>query len=332
MRNIKKIISLVLSISLVFTLFACSKNQSTDNNANTGSGNKAVVKITLASGGTSGTYYGFSGVVAQRLNETLKDKLKINVVSTGASKANVQMIDSNDAQIAIVQNDVMSYAYNATDMFTGEKPINTFSAIASCYPESVQIISNKSITDISDLRGKKVSVGDAGSGVEFNAKQILEAYDIDIEKDIVKNNQSFADSCDSLKNGTLDAAFVTAGHPTVAVTELSSNYDFNVLSIDDEHADKLIEKYGFYTKLNITKDTYSVMKDDIQTVAVMATYIANNNLPEDTVYEFVKSLFKEAGNFNHQKAELLDPKTGVSGISIPFHPGALKYYKEFGLK
>lgn len=318
MKILKKSLSLLLALSLTFTLFACGNN---------------VKKITLATGGTSGTYYGFSGVVAQRLNEVLKDNMKINVISTGASKANIQLVNSNDAQIAIVQNDVMSYAYNKTDMFASDTvaPYTSFSAIASVYPEAIQIIANKSINSIDDLKGKKVSVGDAGSGTEFNAKQILAAYGIDIETDIIKNNQSFADSCDGLKNGILDAAFITAGHPTVAVTELASNYDFNILNIDNEHATELINKYGFYTVVNIEKGTYSVLNNDVQTVAVMATYVANNKLDEETVYAFTKGLFEEKANFNHAKASLLDVNKGKDGIAIPLHPGAEKYYKEKGI-
>lgn len=321
MKNFKRIISLFLVFIMAVTSFACNNN----------SGNGSIKKVTLASGGTSGTYYGFSGAVASRLNEVLNNDMKINVVSTGASKANAQMIDSNDAQIAIIQNDVMDYAYKATDMFAGQQPMTSFSAIASVYPESIQIIANKSITSVDQLRGKRVSVGDAGSGTEFNTKQILEAYGMDIEKDIIKNNQSFADSCDSLKNGTLDAAFITAGHPTVAVTELATNFDFNILPIDNEHAERLMSKYQFYAKVNIEKSSYSVLTNDVQTVAVMATYIANNGLDEDTVYKFTKSLFEEKSNIIHQKAALLDKNTGVQGISIPFHPGAEKYYKEQGV-
>ncbi|MBP3201737.1 MAG: TAXI family TRAP transporter solute-binding subunit [Lachnospiraceae bacterium] len=318
MKKFKKVVSLLVVLCMTFSLFACTSN---------------VKKITLATGGTSGTYYGFSGVVAQRLNETLKDKMKINVVSSGASKANVQMVASKEAQIAIIQNDVMTYAYNKTDMFESDSnaPYKSFSAIASVYPESIQIIANKSITSIDDLRGKKVSVGDAGSGTEFNAKQILEIYGIDIEKDITKNNQSFADSCDGLKNGMLDAAFITAGHPTVAVTELASNFDFNILSIDDEHARNLINKYRFYAPVVVEKDSYPVLTSDVNTVAVMATYIADNSLEEDVVYEFTKGLFEEKANFNHAKAALLDVNKGLDGIAIPFHPGAEKYYKEKGV-
>ena len=315
MKTFKKIFCLSLSIMMIMSLFACGSSSS-------------VKKITLASGGTSGTYYGFSGALATRLNEVLNNDMKISVISTGASKANVQMVDSNDAQIAILQNDVMSYAYNASDMFEGQDPIRSFSAIASIYPESIQIIANKSITSIEQLRGKRVSVGDAGSGTEFNTKQILKAYGMDMDTDIVKNNQSFADSCDSLKNGTLDAAFIVAGHPTVAVTELATNFDFNILSIDDAHADQLIREYGFYAKVNIEKDSYPVLTSDVKTVAVMATFIASNNLDEDTVYKFTKALFEEKGNIIHQKAALIDKNTAVQGISIPFHPGAQKYYNE----
>ena len=316
MKKFIHYIKLCLCFSVIFSLLSCNNNNS----------------IKIATGGTSGTYYGFSNVIAQTLNAALKDKLNLLVVSTGASKANIQLVDQGECAMAIVQNDVMYYAYNAKDMFEGNNPITSFSAIASCYPEAIQIISNKNINSIEDLRGKKVSVGDAGSGTEFNAKQILGVYGIDIDKDIKKNNQSFADSADSIKNGTIDAAFVVAGHPTVAITELATSTDFNILSIDDSHIRQLQNQYEFYTALTIPKDTYSVLDNDVKTVAVMATFIANNNLPEETVYEFTKGLYEQKDNFEHSKASLLDPNTGLSGISIPLHKGAEKYYSELGLK
>ena len=317
MKMIKKLVSILLSITLLMSLIACGDSSKTQ---------------IVATGGASGTYYGFTGAISTALNASLKDKLNLNPITTGASKANIQLLDTKEAHIAIVQNDVMSYAYNATDMFEGNSPIQSFSAIASCYPESIQIIASKNINSIEDLKGKKVSVGDAGSGTEFNAKQILGIYGIDIDKDINKQNQSFGDSAESLKNGNIDAAFVTAGHPTVAVVELSTNFDFNILSLDQNHINDLTSKYSFYTPLTIPKNTYSVLKNDVQTVAVMATFVARNDLSEDVVYEFTKGLFEQKDSFTHQKAELLNPQTGISGISIPFHAGALKYYKEIGLK
>ena len=135
MKIFKKSLSLILVATMVFALVACggSGSKKTDNVAqaaaeSTTKKDSGFQKITLASGGASGTYYGFSGVVAQRLNEVLKDKLNISVVTTGASKANAIMIDDNDAQIAIIQNDVMSYAYKATDMFAGNTPV-TFNTL-----------------------------------------------------------------------------------------------------------------------------------------------------------------------------------------------------------
>ena len=313
----KKIIALLLALTMVFALCACGKS---------------ATKLTYATGGTSGTYYGFSGVIANVLNEKLKDTLSLNVESTGASKANIQLLASGDADIAIVQNDVMYYAYTGTDLFAGGAPITSFSAVASCYPEYVQILAKKDITSIEQLSGKNVSVGDAGSGTEFNAKQILAAYNLSFD-DIKVSNQSFADSADSLKNGTIDAAFVVAGYPTTAVTELATSFDFNLLPIDKDHADKLQADYGFYYYGVIPGNTYSRVADDVPAVAVMATIVASNKVSSDVIYAFVKGLFDYKSDIavSHAKGNELDLNTAVSGVSIPWHDGAAKFYKEKGL-
>lgn len=330
----KRILALMLAGVLVFGLAACGgpSGEDTEGTEGTeGSSTAGTVELKMATGGSSGTYYGFCGIVAQVLNQELGDTLKITPETTGASSANIDLIDMESDQLAIVQNDVMYYAYSGTDMYADKSPITSFSAVMSCYPEYVQIIANKNITSIADLKGKKVSVGDAGSGVEFNARQILAAYDIDIESDITKNNQSFADSADSLKNGTIDAAFVVAGYPTTAVTELAaSGYEFNLLSLDEEHANKLMEEYGFYTYGVIPADTYKCVSEDVPAVAVMATIIARNDVSEDLIYALVKGIFDfqdqiAAGN---AKGEELSMETAVSGIDIPFHPGAEKFFKD----
>lgn len=346
----KKIISLSLALIMILCLFAgCGGGETaapSEAPADEAPADEApadtpedsapsgeVVNLSMATGGTSGTYYGFSGVISQVLNEKLKDVLNITVESTGASKANIQLIDAGESQLALVQNDVMAYAYEAKDMFEGSAPITNFSAVATLYPEECQIIANKNITSIADLAGKKVSVGDAGSGVEFNARQILGAYGITFD-DIFVNNQSFADSADSLKNGTIDAAFVVAGAPTTAVTELASTYEFNVLEIDDEHVKILQDEYGFYAPVIIPGGTYGGVDEDVQTVAIMATVIASNDVSEDVVYSFLKGLFdnKDEIAAGHTKGQLLSHETAISGISIPFHPGAEKYYAEVGVK
>ena len=314
----KKCIAFLLAAVMVFALCACGKT--------------GTAELKYATGGTSGTYYGFSGVIANVLNEKLKGTLNLKVESTGASKANIQMLASGDADIAIVQNDVMYYAYTGTDLFAGGAPITSFSAVASCYPEYVQILAKKDITSIEQLSGKNVSVGDAGSGTEFNAKQILAAYNLSFD-DIKVSNQSFADSADALKNGTIDAAFVVAGYPTTAVTELATNFDFNLLSIDADHAAKLQADYGFYYYGVIPGGTYAPVAEDVPAVAVMATFVASNKVPADAVYAIVKGLFDYKTDIiaGHVKGNELDLNTAVSGVSIPWHAGAEKFYKEKGV-
>ena len=325
----KKILALTMAAVMALGLAACGGGSTTSGGESGG-----TASLNMATGGTSDTYYGFCGVVAQVLNEKIGDQLNITVESTGASAANIDLIDTNGDQIAIVQNDVMYYAATGTDMYEGKTPIDSYSAVMSCYPEYVQIVANSSITSIDQLKGKKVSVGDAGSGVEFNARQILAAYGIDIDNDIVKNNQSFADSADSLKNGTIDADFVVASYPTTAISELASTYSFNLLPVDQEHADALMSDYGFYTYGTIPGGTYGPVADDVPAVAVMATIIARNDVPEDAVYNFVKGVFdyQEDISAAHDKGKELSLETAISGIDIAFHPGAVAYFTEQGLE
>ncbi|MGN0994067.1 MAG: TAXI family TRAP transporter solute-binding subunit [Butyricicoccus sp.] len=295
-----------------------------------GSSAKGPQSLTLATGGDSGTYYAVGGV----LGTTLSPKLELSTVAavtSGASKANIQMIDMKEADLAIVQNDVMTYAVNGTDLFEGEK-YESFSAVASLYAETCQIIATSDITSIEDLKGKTVSVGDAGSGTEFNARQIFEAYGMSFD-DINVVNLSFGDSASAMKDGKVDAFFVTAGHPTTAVVELCTTKDVNVLPIDDAHAAALIEKYPYYTQVTIPGGTYSTVPEDTQTVAVMATLIASNDLSEDVVYELLKAMDENIDSLRsgHAKFEEFSIETAANGVSIDFHPGAQKYLEEKGV-
>lgn len=291
---------------------------------------KDAVNLKMGTGGTTGTYYAYGGVLSNILNSKLSG-VQINIQSTGASKANIFLIDDKEADLAIVQNDVMDYAYNGADLFEEDGAIGSFSAVSGLYAEVCQIVASKDITSIADLKGKRISVGDAGSGVEFNAKQILDAYGISFD-DIQVNNLSFGDSSDALKDGKIDAFFCTAGAPTTAVVELSTTNDINLLAIDDEHAKTLMDAHPFYTQYAIPGGSYNGVADDVNTVAVKATLIASNDLSEDVVYELVKGIFdnKDDITAGHAKGAELDPEYAVSGISVPFHPGAEKYFKEIG--
>ena len=238
MRNIF-ITTIILSLSL---MIGCQKT----NNLN----------YIFATGGTSGTYYSFGGTIASIWNANIEG-MNVTAQSTGASAENLRLLNRHEADLAFVQNDVMDYAYNGTDIFAGEVLTN-FSAMLTLYPEIVQIAATKSsgIKTISDMKGKRVSVGDAGSGVEFNAKQILEAYGLTFD-DINKSNLSFKESSDGLQNGTLDACFIVAGIPNAALQELSISSDIVLISLDDEHLNKILSKYKYYTEALIPANTYN---------------------------------------------------------------------------
>ena len=292
----------------------------------------AAESLTLGTGGTTGTYYAVGGVMATVLNP-LMENADLTVTSTGASKANIQLIDVEEADLAIVQNDVMYYAYTGTDLFEEEGAYETFSSVAGLYDETIQIVTcSDSIASVADLKGKTVSVGDAGSGVEFNAKQILEAYDMTFD-DINVVNASFGDSTDSLKDGKIDAAFIVAGAPTTAVVDLATTKAIHLVQLDEEHIKTLQDKYDFYTATTIPAGTYDGVEEDATTVSVRATLIASNNVSEDAIYELLKAMFdnQEALIAGHAKFEFLNLEDAVKGISVPFHAGAKKYYEEQGI-
>ena len=198
--------------------------------------------------------------------------------------------------------------------------------------EQVQIVTcDPSIKTVADLKGKNVSIGDSGSGVYYNAIDILGAYGL-TEEDINPTYQGFGDSAEALKDGKIDAAFVVAGAPTTAITELASGKATYLVSLDDEHIDALMASCPYYSKSIISADTYG-MDSDTTTVAVVAVVIARDDVSEADVYNFVSGVFEnvDAITAAHAKGAELDLDFGASVTSVPYHPGAAKYFAEKGL-
>lgn len=289
-------------------------------------------ELVLATGGTDGTYFAVGGSMATVLNPLL-NKSSISVLSTGGSKSNINMLSSKEAQLAIVQNDVMYYAYTGTDLFQDEGKYTRFSAIAGLYDETVQIVTcNDNIKTIEDLKGKKVCVGDAGSGTEFNARQILDAYGMSFD-DIEVVNASFGDSTDNLAAGKLDAAFMVAGTPTKAVAELAERKNIRLIGIDDSHIEKIQSKYQFYSSATIESGTYENVDEDVQTVSMRAVLVASNDVSESEVNEILTNLFDKKDDLAKEQTKFneLSLEDAVKDISIPFHAGAKKYYEKQGI-
>ena len=315
----KKLFALILALVMSLSLFACGSSKT---------------KMRFVTGGESGTYYAFGSTIAQHATNNAGIDV-VGLVGNG-SKSNVEELDAGNAELAFCQSDVMAYAYNGTNVF--DKKIDCFSTVAALYAEQVQIVTvDPSIKTVADLEGKNVSVGQAGSGVYFNAVDILSAYgigDLDADGKFTKINatyQSFGDSADALKDGKIDAAFIVAGAPTTAVTDLATTKDVHLVSLDDEHIAKLLETSDYYTKTVISKDVYG-LDEDVTTVAVAAVILARNDVSEDAVYALTADIFDNAADLvsSHAKYGELSLEFGSSITSVPYHPGAAKYFAEKG--
>ena len=287
-------------------------------------------KLTFTTGGEAGTYYGFGSVLAQKVSDVTSTN--VTAITSGGSAANIDAIDIGDAQLGFSQSDVLAYAYAGTRSFEEIGAVTNFSIVAPLYMEQVQIVTlNPDIKTVADLKGKAVSIGAAGSGVYFNAIDVLGAYDL-TEDDIKPTYQSFGDSTEALQDGKIDAAFVVAGAPTTAVTSLAATKPVYLVSIDDEHVDKLIASSPYYSKNVISKDAYNT-PEDVQTVAVGAVVIANNDVSEADVYNFLYGVFEHVDEITaaHAKGAELNLDFAASVTSVPYHPGAKKFFAEKGI-
>ena len=248
----KKVFSLILALGLIASLTACGGGNASGNETGDSAPAASTAKLRFVTGGESGTYYAFGSVIAQHAT----NNAGVNVVGLAGngSQSNVQELVDGTADLAFCQSDVMAYAYNGTNLF--ETKMEGFSTVAALYMEQVQIVTtDPSIQTVADLAGKAVSIGAPGSGVYFNAVDVLGAYGL-TENDIKPTYQSFGDSADALKNGQIDAAFIVAGAPTTAVTDLATTKDVYLVSLDEEHINKLLETSDYYAKTVIAKDVY----------------------------------------------------------------------------
>lgn len=313
----KKILSVILVLTLALTLAAC--------------GGSGASQMTMGTGGTSGTYYAFGGVLGQYINNHAG--IKVKVVSTDGSRANIESIASGDYQLGTVQSDVMAYAWEGTRSFESTGKIDSFRVVAGLYAESVQLITmDSSIKSVADLKGKAVSIGAPGSGVYFNAMDVLAAAGL-TESDIKAQYQSFADSTDALKDGKIDAAFIVAGAPTAAITELCTTNSAFLVPIDGDVADKLMADCPFYTTYTIPAGTYNGQTEDVNTVTVKATLIVSAKASDDDVYALTKAIFDntDAIAAENGKGAELSIENATSGMTAPFHAGAAKYFAEKGV-
>ena len=313
----KKIVSIVLCLALALALAAC--------------GGATAAKMTMGTGSPSGTYYAFGGVLGQYIKNNAG--IEVTVVSTDGSKANILGVAAGDYQLATVQSDVMAYAWEGSRSLETDGKVDSFRVVAGLYAEAVQLVTmDPEIKSVADLKGKAVSIGAPNSGVYFNAMDVLAAAGLTVD-DIDPQYLSFGDSADGLKDGKIDAAFIVAGAPTAAISELCATNSAYLVPIDGDVAQKLMEDSPFYTTYTIPANTYTGQAEAVTTVTVKATLIVSASASEDAVYNLTKAIFDNAAaiaNENGKGAEL-SIENATSGMTAPFHAGAAKYFAEKGV-
>ena len=338
-KKLALVLAMAMTASLALTSCGGGGDAGSGSGAASGSGSGAgsgapvsTEKTTqvLATGGTTGTYYGVGSAMMNVLNPLLT-LTELNVTSTGASKDNVEGITDDEYGLAILQSDVLTYAHEGTNVFSA--PETDALWVAGLYNETVQITAKGGITSVDQLKGKAVCVGDQGSGTEFNAYQVLEAYGMTAD-DIKVVHANFGEASEMLKNGQIDAAFTVAGAPTTAITELAtSGMDFSMVSLDQEHVDARHDTYPFLVPENLPAGTYDGVDTETICVAVEAALVASTDMSEDAVYELTKTMFESLEDLgaSHDKFKLVSAEKAAENGSVPMHPGAEKYYKEIGL-
>lgn len=289
--------------------------------------------LIMATGGVAGTYYPLGGAMSAVITD--RTDLNVTITSTGASAANIVQLAQNEAQLAIVQNDVMHYAFTATEIWSEHAlgAVTNLATLMTLYPETLQIVveQGSGIYTVEDLRGRRVSIGAPGSGVEANALQVLGAHGL-TRDDISVLQLGFADSADAMRDGMADAFFVTAATPNTAIMELATARDLRILPITGAAAQSLMNAYQFYVQVTITVENsgYAWLPESVETLAVQATLAATTDMDEQVAYDIVRALIEGRDDIGHDRGRDISAANAVQSISVPLHPGAERFFREIG--
>lgn len=303
--------------------------------------------FTIGTGGTAYTYYPVGGMIANAISKPPGsrecgkggscgvDGLIASAVSSRGSVDNVNAIISGLRNSGFAQSDVAYWAYTGTGTMEGKEPAKDLRTIAALFEEHIHLVTLKKskIKSVKDLKGKKVSLDEPGSGTYVDALLILEANGLsekDVQAEALKGNAA----TDALRNGKVDAIFVVAGYPTGALVELASSVSIKLIPIDGAGAKKLTDKHGFFSQSSIPEGTYEGVKST-STVAVGAQWFTSAKEDDDLIYNITKALWnaesRKLMDVGHSKGKTITPDTALAGVGVPLHPGAERFYKEAGL-
>ncbi|MBW1893808.1 MAG: TAXI family TRAP transporter solute-binding subunit [Deltaproteobacteria bacterium] len=334
----KKALTLFTVLIFAASLFVACGQQGEEMEKSESKTTSKTTFVTIGTGGITGVYYPTGGAIAKIVNKK-KDKygIRCTVESTGGSVFNVNAVLAGDLQFGVVQSDRQFQAINGLAEWKDKGPQKDLRAVFSIHPESVTLLASvdSGIKTINDLKDKRVNIGNPGSGQRQNAIDALSAVGIDYEKDIKAESVKAAEAPGLLQDGRLDAFFYTVGHPSGAFKEATAGAT-KTRFVEITGIDALLSKYPYYAKSKIPVKMYpaAINDKDVDTFGVKATFVTSAKVSDDVVYAITKEVFDNFDSFKklHPAYSVLTKEGMLEGLSATIHPGAMKYYKEAGLK
>ena len=296
--------------------------------------------VTIGTGGITGVYYPTGGAIARIVNRK-KDEygIRATVESTGGSVFNVNAVMAGDLEFGVVQSDRQFQAINGMAEWEDKGKQEDLRAVFTIHPESITLVAavDAGIQTVEDLKGKRVNIGNPGSGQRQNSIDALTAVGIDYNNDLTAESVKAAEAPGLLQDGRIDAFFYTVGHPSGAIKEATAGTrKVRFIPVTGPGIDKLVEDNPYYAKAKIPVALYPGAEntEDVETFGVKATFVTSAKVPENVVYAITKEVFDNFEDFKklHPAYAILTKANMLEGQSAPIHPGAQKYYTEAGLK
>ena len=292
--------------------------------------------FSIGTGGVTGVYYPAGGAICRLVNQNRRDHgFRCSVESTGGSIYNINTVRAGELEFGVAQSDWQYHAYNGTSQFADAGAFEDLRAVFSVHAEPFTLIvrGDSDIDGFEDLVGKRVNVGNPGSGQRATMEVVMEAFGISMDDFAVATEFQGAEMAQALCNGQIDAMIYTVGHPAAAITEVTTTCDADLIDVAGEPIDRLVAENSYYRVAVIPGGTYAGNDEDVTTFGVGATMITSAAVPEDIVYTTVKAVFDNFTDFKglHPAfANLTEEEMISDGLSAPLHPGAERYYRERG--
>ena len=293
--------------------------------------------ISIGTGGVTGVYYPTGGAICRLVNKSRKEHgIRCAVESTGGSVYNINTIKAGELEFGVAQSDWQYHAYNGTSKFEGDAAFPDIRAVMSVHPEPFTLVvrADSGIDSFEGLAGKRVNVGNPGSGQRATMEVVMDAFGMSMDDFALATEYKGSEMAKQICDGNIDAMIYTIGHPAAAIKEASTTCDVKLVSVTGEPIDKLVADNPFYRVATIPGGMYAGTDTDTTTFGVGATFVTSASVPEEVVYVVAKAVMENIEDFKglHPAFANLDPAQMVKdGLSAPLHPGAEKAYKELGL-